>query len=161
MHAKWFFYILQSDWLQQRTAFHDFWTVIQKCYFSNKFVHKPCKLFKEKTIWIDIVVIAWLNWLSSEVRRKQFNFSLNKPHRPFYNMNCINIKINENAIYPSGRFVLMKNFLSALEAFLDRRPLLGHGDNILSAWNSQPVNNIHSSMRNIKDFAFLFVSAVT
>ena len=28
-----FFYFLQSDWLQQRAAFYDILTVVQKCYF--------------------------------------------------------------------------------------------------------------------------------
>ena len=28
-----FFDFLQSDWLQQRAAFHDILTVVQKCYF--------------------------------------------------------------------------------------------------------------------------------
>ncbi len=28
-----FFYFLQSDWLQQREAFYDILTVVQKCYF--------------------------------------------------------------------------------------------------------------------------------
>ncbi len=27
------FYFLQSDWLQQRAAFYDILTVVQKCYF--------------------------------------------------------------------------------------------------------------------------------
>ena len=28
-----FFYFLQSDWLEQRAAFYDTLTVVQKCYF--------------------------------------------------------------------------------------------------------------------------------
>ena len=34
-----FFDFLQSDWLQQRAAFYDIMTVVQKCYFfSNNFL---------------------------------------------------------------------------------------------------------------------------
>ena len=33
VHAMIFFYFLQSDWLQQRAAFYDILTVVQKCYF--------------------------------------------------------------------------------------------------------------------------------
>ena len=33
-----FFDFLQSDWLQQRAAFYDILTVVQKCYFvATKF----------------------------------------------------------------------------------------------------------------------------
>ena len=44
-----FFYFLQSDWLQQRAAFYDILTVVQKSYFFAK--NRGVKtIFKLKTL---------------------------------------------------------------------------------------------------------------
>jgi hypothetical protein len=39
-----FFYFLQSDWLQQRAAFYDILTVVQKCYFLATNLFTKCYL---------------------------------------------------------------------------------------------------------------------